>query len=228
VTIPAGALNASVAVAAVDNSTAEPDATVTITATATGLKTGSDTLIVTGQETAALALTSPSTSIAESAAESARTFTVARNTTDNSQPLTVTLTSSNPTRAGIPASVVIPANAASATFVATVQNTADDGDVSVQITAAATGLTTASSTVTIVDDDTSNGSLAINAAATTIAENSADGLLLTVTRSGVPLSARTHRESALQQPASDSTSHCHNTSKRCVSHRVGCPRERRV
>lgn len=189
VTIPAGALNASVAVAAVDNSTAEPDATVTITATATGLKTGSDTLIVAGQETAALALTSPSTSIAESAAESARTFTVARNTTDNSQPLTVTLTSSNPTRAGIPASVVIPANAASATFIATVQNTADDGDLSVQITAAATGLTTASSTVTIVDDDTSNGSLAINAAATTIAENSTSGLLLTVTRSGVPLSA---------------------------------------
>lgn len=189
VTIPAGAQNASVAVAAVDNSTAEPDATVTITAAATGLKTGTDTLIVTGQETAALTLTPPSTSITEAAADSARTFTVSRNTTDNSQPLTVTLTSSNPTRAEILASVVIPANSATATFVAAVQNTVDDGDVSVQITATATGLTTATSTVTIVDDDTSNGTLAINAQATSIDENSADGLLLTVTRSGVPLSA---------------------------------------
>ncbi len=189
VTIPAGSQTASAAVAAVDNTTAEADATVTITASATGLKTGTDTLIVTGQETAALTLTPPANSIAEAAAETARTFTVARNTTDNTQPLTVTLTSSNPGRATVPASVVIPANAASATFIATVQNTLDDGDASVQITASATDLATSSSTVTIVDDDTSGGTLAITAPATSVNEAAASGLELTVTRSGLPLTA---------------------------------------
>jgi cyclophilin family peptidyl-prolyl cis-trans isomerase len=189
VTIPAGSQSASVAVAAVDNSTAEPDATVTITASAAGLKTGSDTLTVTGQETAALTLTPPSTSIAEAAAESARTFSVARNTTDNSQPLTVTLTSSNPARAAIPASITIPAGDASASFVAIVQNTQDDGDAFVQITASATTLISATSTVTIVDDDTTSGTLAITAPATSVNENSASGLLLTITRNGLPLTA---------------------------------------
>lgn len=187
VIIPAGSQTASVEVAAVDNSTAEPDATVTITASATGLKTGTDTLIVTGQETAALSLTSPADSILESAAESARTFTLSRNTSDNSQPLTVTLTSSNPGRASVPASVVIPASAASVTFEAVVQNTLDDGDAAVEITATAPGLAASSATVTIVDDDTSSGTLAITAPAITVNEDAAEGLQLTVTRSGLPL-----------------------------------------
>ncbi|MFM7056132.1 MAG: peptidylprolyl isomerase, partial [Planctomycetota bacterium] len=189
ITIPAGSLSASVAVAAIDNSTAEPDATVTITATATGLKTGTDSLTVTGQETAALTLTPPASSISESAAESARTFTVARNTTDNTQPLTVTLASSIPGRAAVPATVIIPANAASATFVATVQNTLDDGDASVQITTSATGLTNSTVTVSIVDDDTSSGTLAVTAPATSVNESAGSGLQLTVTRSGFPLTA---------------------------------------
>jgi cyclophilin family peptidyl-prolyl cis-trans isomerase len=189
VTIPAGALTASANVTAVDNSTAEPDATVTITAAASGYKTGSDQLVVTGQESPALSLapptSTPANTIPEAADATARTFTISRNTTDLSQPLTVSLTAATPARLTVPASVQIPANSASATFTVDVQNNLDDGDVSVQVTAAATGLTSATSTVSVVDDDNS-AALAVTADATSVPENSTSGLQLTITRNGVP------------------------------------------
>ena len=190
VTIPAGALTASVNVAAVDNTTAEADATVTLTASAAGYKTGTDQLVVTGQEVAALTLTAPTSdpanTIPEAAAAAARTFTIARNTTDNTQALTVNLTSAVPGRLVVPATVQIAAGAPSATFTVDVQNSADDGDASVQITAAATGLTSATTTVSVIDDDNS-ATLAVTAAATSVNEAAASGLELTVTRSGASL-----------------------------------------
>ncbi len=63
-----------------------------------------------------LALTLSPHTIAENAGAGAATGTVTRNNMDLSQPLTVSLGSSDTTQAAVPASVTIPAGSASATF----------------------------------------------------------------------------------------------------------------
>jgi hypothetical protein len=62
--------------------------------------------------------------------------TVTRNTTNNSQPLTVFLSSSDPGELSVPASVIIPAGASSITFDVTgVDDSLVDGSQTVTITA---------------------------------------------------------------------------------------------
>jgi uncharacterized delta-60 repeat protein len=69
---------------------------------------------------------------------SSATGTVTRVNTDNSQPLTVNLNSSNSAEATVPTSVVIPANQASATFaVQAVADAAADGTQNVTVTGTA-------------------------------------------------------------------------------------------
>src|SRR5262245_34190476 len=63
-----------------------------------------------------LTLVLASHTIAENAGPAATTGTITRSNMDTSQALTVNLTSSNPSQATVPASVTIPAGAASATF----------------------------------------------------------------------------------------------------------------
>lgn len=81
------------------------------------------------------------------------TGTVSRNSADQSQPLTVTLTSSDPSAATVGASVVIPANQQAATFqVLAVHDTAR-GTTNVSITAAAAEFVSGSQMITIRDSD---------------------------------------------------------------------------
>ena len=69
-------------------------------------------------------------------------------------PLVVSLVSSNSTQLTLPASVTIPAGSLSAAFTATlVDNGLHTGPETVQITATATGLTTATANVTVDDSD---------------------------------------------------------------------------
>jgi uncharacterized delta-60 repeat protein len=76
--------------------------------------------------------------IAENAGPAATTGTVTRNNVDLSQPLTVNLSSSNTNQAAVPASVTIPANAASTTFnVDAVDDHIHNGTQTVTITATA-------------------------------------------------------------------------------------------
>jgi uncharacterized delta-60 repeat protein len=76
--------------------------------------------------------------IAENAGPAATTGTITRNNMDTSQALTVNLTSSNTSQAAVPASVTIPAGAASATFnVDAVDNQIVDPTQTVVITATA-------------------------------------------------------------------------------------------
>src|SRR5205085_44729 len=70
-------------------------------------------------------------------------------------PLTVTLSSSNPGKIQVPASVTIPAGVNSVTFpLDAVDNAVDDGTQSITITAGATGLASAVAVVRVTDDDT--------------------------------------------------------------------------
>jgi hypothetical protein len=72
------------------------------------------------------------------------------------EPVTVVLSSSDTNTVTVPASVVIPAGQASATFAVTpVDNLVADGDKSAVITATATGFGAGTSTVTVQDNDAS-------------------------------------------------------------------------
>jgi uncharacterized delta-60 repeat protein len=84
---------------------------------------------------ASLTVALTSHTIAESAGVGAITATVTRADADLSQPLTVYLTTSDPTEASVPATVIIPANQASATFSVNgvEDNVPDGGSTSVTI-----------------------------------------------------------------------------------------------
>ncbi len=79
--------------------------------------------------------------------------TVTRNNADLTQPLTVTLTSSDPGAATVDASVIIPANQQSATFQVRAVHDTSRGTVIVSITATAADFVNASQAVTITDSD---------------------------------------------------------------------------
>jgi Dockerin type I domain/Bacterial pre-peptidase C-terminal domain len=79
--------------------------------------------------------------------------TVARNNADQSQPLTVTLTSSDPSAATVDASVVIPANQPSVTFQVLAVHDVARGTTTVSITAAAAEFVSGSQMITITDSD---------------------------------------------------------------------------
>ena len=127
-----------------------------------------------------LTVTTNVSSVAENAGAGAVTGTVTRQNGDLSQPLTVSLASSDTTEATVPSSVIIAAGASSATFpVSPVADTILDGTEAVTITASSAGYTDGSTTINVTDYVT----LSISLAASTIAENAGPGATTgTVTR----------------------------------------------
>ena len=171
VTIPLGSSSVTTQITAIDNTVADGTATVTITAAATGFSNVTTTLTVTDNEVAALTVTANQTTVSESAGATAVTYTVVRNTADITQPLTVTLLSGTPTRLTVPATVIIPANAASVTFAgAAIENTIVDGTASVTVTTSATGFTSGTATVAVTDNE--NAVLSVTSASATVSEAS--------------------------------------------------------
>ncbi len=182
VVIPAGQSSATVSITAVNNTTFEPSAVVTFTATATGFTTATDTLTVTNEDVAALTVTAVPSTISENAGASAVTFTVSRNSADLAQPLTVNLSSDKTTKLTVGSSVVIPANASSVTFVgAAVDNTTIDGNTTAIVTATATGFENGTFTVTVNDNE--SPTLTVSPSPSSVAENAgASAVTFTVTR----------------------------------------------
>lgn len=106
--------------------------------------------------------------ISENAGPGAVTGTVTRQDADLSQALTVSLASSDPGEATVPASVTIAAGQTSATFgISPVDNTILDGTHAVTISASASGFTSGSASINVTDYET----LSLSLAASTIAEN---------------------------------------------------------
>ena len=188
VTIPVGSTSVTAPIAAIDNTVADGSATVTITAAATGFANVTTTLTVTDNEVAALTVTANQTTVSEGAGATAVTYTVVRNTADITQPLTVTLLSGTPTRLTVPATVIIPANAASVTFGgAAIENTIVDGTASVIVTTSATAFTSGTATVAVTDNE--NAVLSVTSAAATVSEASGTlaGTVTTSFVSSVPI-----------------------------------------
>ncbi len=114
-TIPAGATSVTINVSAVNNNLFDNDATVTLTASATGFTNATANLSVTNDDVRTLTATVNNSTISESAGTTAATITVARNTADTTAALTVNLTTtSNNNRITIPTTLTIPAGSASA------------------------------------------------------------------------------------------------------------------
>ncbi|MGV3483812.1 MAG: dockerin type I domain-containing protein [Planctomycetaceae bacterium] len=107
ITIPAGALTATVPVAAVDDALLDGTQTVTLTASGAGLTSGTASLSVTDVESLMASFTAAT--IAEDAAIRSFFLTVRRSNTDTSQPLTVSIAGNDSAQITVPSSAVIAA-----------------------------------------------------------------------------------------------------------------------
>ncbi|WP_287630137.1 MULTISPECIES: Calx-beta domain-containing protein [unclassified Microcystis] len=139
ITIPAGSNSVNFNLNAVDDTLIELAKNYTIIATAQGFVSGSDTLAIIDNDAVTLTLDislpsqGGSGGIYENGGKA--TATVTRNLVTDT-PLQVQLSSSNTAAATVPATVIIPANQASATFeIQAIDNTILDGTKSVTITA---------------------------------------------------------------------------------------------
>jgi len=113
-----------------------------------------------GVESLSLSVT-PNT-FGENGGAGAATATVTR-TGALTNAVNVTVTSSDTTEVAMPLVVVIPANHASVNFlVDAINDTSPDGPQTVTLTAVASGFTTATTTVTVTDDDNTAGPLRIH------------------------------------------------------------------
>ncbi|MEY4185379.1 MAG: Peptidyl-prolyl cis-trans isomerase precursor [Planctomycetota bacterium] len=101
------------------------------------------------------------------------------------QPLIVQLSASSSGRITLPATLTIPAGSQSATAgITIVNNTATDGTADVQLTVAATGFSTGSTSLTVTDDDTSvpTSALTLTPSVGSVTENAGAGVDVAVSR----------------------------------------------
>ncbi|MFI5458474.1 MAG: SdrD B-like domain-containing protein [Isosphaerales bacterium] len=161
VTIPAGATSVSFAVGTINNHVVEGTQTATLTASATGLVSGSDRLTVTETNVATLTVVLNSHTVNETDTNPATFGTVTRNTPTTSA-LTVSLLSNQIRKLTVPATVTIPAGATSATFpVAVVNDGQIDGNETATITASASSFQSGSDSAVVVDDNVPSLTLAL-------------------------------------------------------------------
>lgn len=153
VTILANETSTTFQITPVDDAVEDGPQTTLITASASGIGSGTKSFTVQDNETATLTLSLPA-SVTEGGA--AGTGTVTRSVV-NASPVTVTLVSSNLLAATVPDTVVIPANQASVNFaISAVNDNAIDGTQSTTISASVTGWTGASGSVDVLDNENLN------------------------------------------------------------------------
>jgi hypothetical protein len=187
VTIAGGQASLEFTITTIGDQVPENTETLQITASSAGYNAGVAPLTVVDDDLPTLAFVLPSTTISEGAGAQSLLATVQRaQATD--EPLTVRLTSSNPGKAKVPGTVVIPAGGVAVTFfVGAVDNALVDGPASVTISAvgvipscgcAAPNPTgTATALLTVTDND--GRSLTIAASSPSVREGSSIDLTLT-------------------------------------------------
>jgi uncharacterized protein YkwD len=168
VTIPAGNGSTTFAITAVNDTILDGDQSVTIRATASGASAASTVLTVTDDEKAALSLSLATNTISESGRSISATLSRNGSLTNS---LLVNLSSNDTSEATVPATVTIPAGAASTTFtVIVVNDTIPDGSQSPTITASTSGYLNGTAVLTVADDDilTATEDQAITSMGTTV------------------------------------------------------------
>lgn len=150
-TIVGGTGSGRVRIVAVEDSRIDGQQSVIVTASAAGATSGSTTVLVNDNELRTLSLNLPNL-ITEGGTSGASVIIPGSMTS----PLTVSLASSNPSKLTVPATVTInPGNTASGFTVTTLNDTTDDGDLAVFITASAATFTSGSGPTTVRDNDPS-------------------------------------------------------------------------
>ncbi len=151
VVIPVGEDSAEFVIQILDN-TLLGDRSVKITASAAGHYNGDLNLVVSDYETLSVVINRDS--IRENAGNSAAVGTVTRSNTDNSLPLTVTLASDDLSEVTVPASVIIPAGQASASFPINAVNDPElDGTQTVHVSASAGGYISGQDSLQVLDHE---------------------------------------------------------------------------
>ena len=156
VVIPASQASVTFTIGVIDDNIAQGTRRATISATSTGFVAATASLLVTDNESPTLAVTFNTFGVTELDGPGAATGTVTRNTPTDA-PLTVALSSANPgratLRATVPATVTIPAGAASATFTIDTapDATTDYATQGVVITASAPSFTAGTATLPVSD-----------------------------------------------------------------------------
>ncbi len=179
VTILANQSSATFAISAVDDALLDGTQTVVVSASASGYSGGTRSINVDDAETLTVSINVPS--ISENGGSA--TGTVTRSNTDIALPLTIQLTSDEPSEATVPVTVTIPANQSSATFtISAADDSLLDGSQTVLVSAAAGGYSGGSQSLTVLDFE--QLLLTINTPAISESGGSAMG---TVTRSNTDL-----------------------------------------
>ncbi len=154
VTIPAGAASVEAAVTVIDDAVTGGNRSVTLTAASSDYAGAEAVLQVIDDDAPQLSLALSAASIGEAAGAAALTGTVHRNSADLSEPLEVTLASSDTSETTVPASVTIPAGAASAEFlIDAVDDDWADGTQRVFIEATSEGFAPATAALDVLDND---------------------------------------------------------------------------
>jgi hypothetical protein len=149
VVIPAGQTSAPFTITVVNDYKIDGTQTATLTAHVHGWSDGTASIQVQDNEVASFTVSVPAT-LAEG---TTGTGTITLSGTLPTA-LVVSLSSNNPSRLTVPATVTLAAEATSTTFtLTTVNNTLTDGSASALISATATGVTGASGTTTVLDND---------------------------------------------------------------------------
>ena len=175
VNIPAGSATTTFVITAVDDALLDGVQNVSISVAASGYVPASAPLSVTDLETLNLTFNLPA--ISENGGTA--TATVTRSNTDIANALTVQLQSLDTTEATVPASVVIPAGQASATFVVTaIDDQLQDGTQTTTIQARASGYVDGAKNIDVVD----SVSLSLTVDSVSVSERGGSSVV-TVTRS---------------------------------------------
>ena len=175
VVIPANQSFVDFLIAATDDTLLDGQQTLTIVAAAQGYQTAAAALAITDSESLSLTLSK------DTASENGGQIvgTVRRNNTDINLPLQVNITSSDPSEAIAPTSVVIPSQSASATFLITlIDDNLLDGTQFVTLASSADGYINASAGLSVADHET----LLLSLDQTSLSEENGR-VSLTVTRS---------------------------------------------
>ena len=164
VTIPAGQSSVGFIITAVDDTLLDGEQKATLSTSASGyIGTQMDIEIVDAEE---LVLAIQSSSISEEAGSTIGTIT--RSNSDIAAALLVTLLSSDPSEATVPATVIIPGGQSSVSFnIAAVDDTLLDGTQLVVISGSAVGYTNANASMSVLDAE----SLVLSFNESSIAEN---------------------------------------------------------
>lgn len=150
--IPAGQSTVELVLRANNDEYAMADRAVTLSASADGLASGGDSLVVIDDDEPMLAFTLSAASVSESAQPLIGTIT--RNTSLDTA-LEINLSSSDGTEIVLPQKVVLPAGSRSITFdVSPAQDNIVDGDIVVGLVASASGFDDAKVQLTVIDADT--------------------------------------------------------------------------